>query len=102
MPKRPPFTSETCFAVLADEDGVWDRYVENPGIFGRLFNETLRVHGPPQRLFRVATRDTKVGDALIRRGDWVAVFFGAANHDPGGISGAATGSTSIVTISIGR
>jgi len=70
------------FAVLADEAGVWERFVEDPAIFGRIFNETLRFHGPPQRLFRVATKDTQIGDALIRRGDWVAVFFGAANHDP--------------------
>lgn len=71
------------FAVFADEPGIWDRYTEEPELFGRIFNETLRFHGPPQRLFRVATKDVEIGDALIRRGDWVAVFFGAANHDPG-------------------
>lgn len=70
------------FAVLADEAGVWGRYCANPDLFGAIFDETLRYHGPPQRLFRVATRDIKIGDALISRGDWVAVFFGAANHDP--------------------
>lgn len=70
------------FAVLADEDGVWDRYCTDPALFGAIFDETLRFHGPPQRLFRVATRDIEIGEALIKRGDWVAVFFGAANHDP--------------------
>ena len=69
-------------AVLADEPGIWERYTKDPDLFGRIFNETLRYHGPPQRLFRVATRDVEIGGALIRRGDWVAVFFGAANHDP--------------------
>ena len=69
-------------AVFADEPGVWERYTKDPDLFGRIFNETLRYHGPPQRLFRVATRDVEIGDAFIRRGDWVAVFFGAANHDP--------------------
>ena len=69
-------------AVFADEPGVWERYTKDPDLFGRIFNETLRYHGPPQRLFRVATRDVEIGDALIRRGEWVAVFFGAANHDP--------------------
>lgn len=69
-------------AVFADEPGIWDRYTKDPDLFGRIFNETLRYHGPPQRLFRVATRDVEIGDAFIRRGDWVAVFFGAANHDP--------------------
>ena len=69
-------------AVFADEPGIWQRYTEDPALFGRIFNETLRYHGPPQRLFRVATRDVEIGGALIRKGDWVAVFFGAANHDP--------------------
>jgi cytochrome P450 len=45
-------------------------------------DETLRLTGPPQRLFRIATRDVQVGDAHIRAGDWVALFFAAANHDP--------------------
>ena len=45
-------------------------------------DETLRHTGPPQRLFRVATRDVKVGSKEIKAGDWVALFFGAANHDP--------------------
>ncbi len=45
-------------------------------------NETLRHSGPPQRLFRLATRDVVVGGKQIRQGDWVALFFGAANHDP--------------------
>ena len=70
------------FAVFADEPGIWQRYRADPSSFDRIYKETLRRHGPPQRLFRVATQDTQVGDALIKRGDWVAVFFGAANHDP--------------------
>lgn len=45
-------------------------------------NETLRHSGPPQRLFRVASRDVEVGGKTIKKGDWVALFFAAANHDP--------------------
>ncbi len=44
--------------------------------------ETLRLTGPPQRLFRIATRDVEVGGAQIKAGDWVALFYGSANHDP--------------------
>jgi cytochrome P450 len=44
--------------------------------------ESMRVDGPPQRLFRIATRDVEVGGKLIRKGDWVALFFGSANRDP--------------------
>ena len=45
-------------------------------------NETLRHSGPPQRLFRIATRQVQVNGTTIQAGDWVALFFGAANHDP--------------------
>jgi cytochrome P450 len=30
----------------------------------------------------VATRDHKVGETLVREGDWVALFYAAANRDP--------------------
>lgn len=44
--------------------------------------ETMRLTGPPQRLFRVATRDVEIGGKRIRRGEWLALFFAAANRDP--------------------
>jgi cytochrome P450 len=44
--------------------------------------EALRFAGPPQRLFRIATQDTELGGKQIREGDWVAIFFASANHDP--------------------
>ena len=69
-------------AVFADFPAIWQDFVEDPGLFDAIYKETLRFHGPPQRLFRVATRDITIGTADIRRGDWVACFFGAANYDP--------------------
>ncbi len=45
-------------------------------------DETMRLTGPPQRLFRIANQDVEVDGQQIREGDWVALFFGAANHDP--------------------
>lgn len=45
-------------------------------------DETLRLSGPPQRLFRKVTRDVEIGGKQIRAGEWVALFFAAANHDP--------------------
>ena len=55
---------------------------EDRSLIGAFLNETLRLTGPPQRLFRIATRDVQIGEAQIRAGDWVALFFAAANHDP--------------------
>ncbi|PHR15282.1 MAG: cytochrome P450 [Sphingopyxis sp.] len=69
-------------AVFADFPDIWQAFVEDPRLFDAIYKETLRFHGPPQRLFRVATRDIRIGSADIKRGDWVACFFGAANYDP--------------------
>lgn len=44
--------------------------------------ESMRLDGPPQRLFRITTRDVEIGGKLIRKGEWVALFFGSANRDP--------------------
>ncbi|EHB58830.1 Peroxidase [Mycolicibacterium rhodesiae JS60] len=44
--------------------------------------ETIRLTGPAQRLFRVTTRETILGGKVIGEGERVAVFFGAANIDP--------------------
>lgn len=70
------------FCVFAEMPEIWESYRQDPDLFGAIANETLRFLGPPQRLFRVATRDIQIGPASIKRGDWVACFFGAANYDP--------------------
>lgn len=68
--------------AFADIPGLWQGYRADPASFEPLWQESLRFYGPPQRLFRVAKRDTQLGAAMIKRGDWVACFFGAANYDP--------------------
>ncbi|MEH6714426.1 cytochrome P450 [Parasphingorhabdus flavimaris] len=68
--------------VFADFPDIWRTFADDPGQFDAIYKEVLRFHGPPQRLFRVATRDITIGKADIRRGDWIACFFGAANYDP--------------------
>lgn len=76
------FYLDNLIAVFADFPDIWQGFVEDPALFDAIYKETLRFHGPPQRLFRVATRDITIGSADIKRGDWVACFFGAANYDP--------------------
>ncbi len=65
-------TQPEAFTQLRTDEALIDVFIE----------ETLRIAGPPQRLFRIATQDTQLGDQIIRKDDWVAVFFAAANHDP--------------------
>lgn len=62
---------EACQEIRADRTLV-----------ARFIEETMRLNGPPQRLFRIATRDVEVGGKQIRKGDWVALFFASANRDP--------------------
>jgi len=65
-------TRPEAYAALRSDSSLMDAFIE----------ETLRIAGPPQRLFRIATQDTQLGGQIIKKGDWVAVFFAAANHDP--------------------
>ena len=68
--------------ALAREPEVTARLRVDRSLVNIFVEECMRVDGPPQRLFRTATRDVEVGGKLIRKGEWVALFFGAANRDP--------------------
>lgn len=68
--------------ALAREPEITTRIRADRTLVNVFVEETMRLDGPPQRLFRIATRDIDLGDKLIRKGDWVALFFGAANRDP--------------------
>ena len=68
--------------ALAREPEVAARLREDRSLVNVFVEEDMRLDGPPQRLFRTATRDVEIGGKLIRKGDWVALFFGAANRDP--------------------
>jgi cytochrome P450 len=67
---------------LATMPQVADQLRTDQSLVLPFINETLRHSGPPQRLFRVASRDVEIGGKAIAQGDWVALFFAAANHDP--------------------
>jgi cytochrome P450 len=68
--------------ALAREPEVQARLRADRTLLNIFVEETLRLDGPPQRLFRIATRDVEVDGKLIRKGEWVALFFGSANRDP--------------------
>tara|TARA_R110000824_G_scaffold366730_1_gene555411 strand:- start:4366 stop:5619 length:1254 start_codon:yes stop_codon:yes gene_type:complete len=58
------------------------RLAADRSLIPRFIDESLRHSGPPQRLFRIAEEDVEIDGKLISKGDWVALFFAAANHDP--------------------
>lgn len=68
--------------ALAREPQVQNRVRADRTLLNILVEETMRLDGPPQRLFRIATRDVEIDGKMIRAGDWVALFFGSANRDP--------------------
>ena len=68
--------------LLAEMPEMMAKLKADRGLIRPFIDEAFRFAGPPQRLFRVATQDTEIGGQKIREGDWVAVFFASANHDP--------------------
>lgn len=69
-------------ATLLEQPQLFSAMRADRSLIKPFIQEVLRCSGPPQRLFRIATRDTRLGSADIKAGDWVALFFAAANHDP--------------------
>ena len=67
---------------LATMPAITERLRQERALIPAFIEESLRHSGPPQRLFRIATEDTEISGRTIKKGDWVALFFGAANHDP--------------------
>ena len=69
-------------AALADVPGLMDELRADRDKVPAFIEESMRLDGPPQRLFRLATRDVEIRGRTIAAGEWVALFFGAANRDP--------------------
>lgn len=69
-------------AVFLEQPTLFQQLKEDRTLVRPFMEECLRRDGPPQRLFRVALEDYEVGGAKVKQGDWVAVFFAAANRDP--------------------
>lgn len=69
-------------ATLLDRPDLYRRLRGDRSLVRPFIEESLRRDGPPQRLFRVAARDCVVGETLVKEGDWVALFYAAANRDP--------------------
>jgi cytochrome P450 len=53
-----------------------------PGLIPNMVEEMLRLMSPSAGMWRVATRDTTLGDARIAAGELVMLRFAAANRDP--------------------
>lgn len=76
------YYAANCMHALLDHPELFAQLQADRSLVARFQTETLRRSGPPQRLFRKVMRDVEIGGKLIRAGEWVALFFAAANHDP--------------------
>jgi len=68
--------------VALDDAGQWSWLAEHPSQLTRAIEELLRFVSPVQHFRRTAVKDTLLGDQLVRAGDKVVVWYGAANRDP--------------------
>jgi len=57
------------------------KLVREPARWPQALEEILRYVSPVQGLARATTRDVKVGDATLAKGDQVLLLYGSANHD---------------------
>lgn len=68
--------------LLIENPSVWERLKSDPGRYLRTFcEEVVRLEGPVQGLFRLATRDIELHGVTIPQGAMVNVRYAAANRD---------------------
>ena len=80
---------ETCegmttnlFAHLLVDPELWRAVDADRSLIANAIEESLRLEPAVVRVDRFATRDVRVGEAEIERGDFVIVALAAANRDP--------------------
>jgi cytochrome P450 len=69
-------------ATFLERPDLYQQLRQDRSLVRPFIEESLRRDGPPQRLFRVAVQDHSVGGVEVKEGDWVALFYAAANRDP--------------------
>jgi cholest-4-en-3-one 26-monooxygenase len=68
--------------ALCNHPEQLERLQRDPSLLPGAIEEMLRYVTPVMQFRRTATCDTKIGDQLVRQGDKVVMYYGAANRDP--------------------
>ncbi len=68
--------------ALCEHPEQLERLRRDPSLLQKAIEEMLRWVSPVMQFRRTATRDTRIGDRTIRKGDKVVMYYGAANRDP--------------------
>jgi pimeloyl-[acyl-carrier protein] synthase len=67
-------------ALLHHPDQM-DKLKEEPRFIQTAVEEILRYDSPAQMTFRIATENLKIGNQVIRKGERIILYLGAANRD---------------------
>ena len=73
-------TAGMCF--LAEQPALDEDLRGDPGAIPNFVEECLRLESPIKGSFRLALKDTRVGEVEIPEGSMVMAMVGAANRDP--------------------
>lgn len=72
----------TCLSFVADMPDLQQKMREDHKLIPEFIEEVLRLQGTTKATFRLARRNTRVGDVEIPAGTKLVVAFEAANRDP--------------------
>lgn len=67
---------------ITETPGLQDQLRADPGLIPALLEEVLRLEGSTKATFRLARRDTRIGDVFVPAGKRIMVALAAANRDP--------------------
>jgi cholest-4-en-3-one 26-monooxygenase len=67
--------------ALLEDRASWDEVVADPSLVPGVVEEALRMFPAFAHFRRTATRDTQLGDAQIRAGDKVVLWYASSNRD---------------------
>ncbi|WP_395330297.1 cytochrome P450 [Novosphingobium sp. BL-8H] len=67
---------------LAEDQPMQQLLRDDPSKIGPFLEEVLRIEGSTKATFRIAARDTKIGDIAVPAGQRLVVSLSAANRDP--------------------
>jgi cytochrome P450 family 142 subfamily A polypeptide 1 len=68
-------------AVLAEHPDQWEAAAADPELVPGLVEEVIRWVTPLNNMFRIVTRDDRIGDTPVRAGDRVMLAYPSANRD---------------------
>ena len=74
--------SAHCLNALARLPEVQTVVREDRSLVNNFIDETMRLYGSGQRLFKWVLEDTQIDGHKIAKDEWVAIFLIAANRDP--------------------